>query len=270
VNRLPEIPISYHTNIEQYKGRNDPDAVKAVAKEMESLFAYEMIKAMRATVGASSENTLGNDTYMSLFDMQLARLFAERGLGLQDMIAQGMNKRIQKTDSSGAGAQQPTAPQSASQQPSTQQSTAKSDQVTPHETQEPAANLPLSSPVDGGVVSSPFGMRRHPIHGDMRFHKGVDIAAPAGTDIHPVRKGTVTFSGQQAGYGNVVVIDHGNGLVTKYAHNQINLVKTGDEVDTTTVIAQVGSTGEATGPHVHFEVSHDGKTVDPSTYFAKR
>jgi len=306
VNGLPDISTSYHpnVNIEQYRGRSDPEAIKAVAAEMESLLAYEMIKEMRASVSSESHNNLGNDTYMSLFDMELAKLFVEKGLGgAQDMFLKGVNNVVQKAGGSGAATPLPTVKSEQSSAPVTQktegsgaatpqpatkpeqssapearkagesgaatpQPAVKSEQSSPPETQTTELNHPRSSPVDG-IVSSPFGMRRHPIHGDMRFHNGIDIAAPAGTNIYAIKKGTVTFSGHQAGFGNVVVIDHGNGLITKYGHNRVNLVKAGDEVDTTTVIAQVGSTGESTGPHLHFEVRYEGKSVNPLTFLAK-
>jgi murein DD-endopeptidase MepM/ murein hydrolase activator NlpD len=308
VKGLPDVSTSYHpnVNIEQYRGRSDPEAIKAVAAEMESLLAYEMIKEMRASIGSESEkNNLGNDTYMSLFDMELAKLFVEKGLGVQDTFVKGLSNAAQKAgggsgattlptaksdqssvpeaqkagEGSGVTLPLPTAKSDQSSMPEAQktgegsgvtlpQTAVKSDQSSVPETQKAQPDHPRSSPVDG-VVSSPFGMRRHPIHGDMRFHNGIDIAAPAGTNVYAIRKGTVTFSGQQAGFGNVVVIDHGNGLITKYGHNRVNLVKAGDEVDTTTVIAQVGSTGESTGPHLHFEVRFEGKSVDPRTFFAK-
>ncbi|MFN3480924.1 MAG: M23 family metallopeptidase [Thermodesulfovibrionales bacterium] len=121
-----------------------------------------------------------------------------------------------------------------------------------------------------GVVSSGFGMRRHPLYGDMRFHHGIDIAAPEGTDIYPIRAGKVIFSGEQGGYGKVVLIDHGDGYITRYAHNKLNLVRTGDYVDTDTVIAKVGNTGLSTGPHLHFEVRYNGEPIDPVTLVAMK
>jgi murein DD-endopeptidase MepM/ murein hydrolase activator NlpD len=100
------------------------------------------------------------------------------------------------------------------------------------------------------------------------LHHGIDIAAPEGTSIHPVRGGEVTFSGSQQGYGNVVVVDHGDGSVTKYAHNRANRVAAGDRVETDTVIAEVGSTGRSTGPHLHFEARYEGKKIHPEAVFA--
>ncbi|MEW6569690.1 MAG: M23 family metallopeptidase [Nitrospirota bacterium] len=244
----PNISLYHHQNIEEYRGRNDSEAVKAVAKEMEALFAYELIKAMRETTEISSKNNLGEDVYMSMFDMELARLFAERGLGLQDILSRGKNT-INSPESATENDQEldPQIPLSEIR-------------YTPQPSQ---LNPRLSSlPVDG-VISSYFGMRRHPLYGDMRFHRGIDIAAPAGTEIYPVERGRVIFSGEQTGYGNVIIIDHGEGLTSKYAHNRINVVKEGDEVDTNTVIAYVGNTGNSTGSHLHFEICKNGKNIDP-------
>ena len=113
-----------------------------------------------------------------------------------------------------------------------------------------------------------FGLREDPFTGKLKFHKGLDIAAPSGTAIYPIKEGEVLFSGRQSGYGNIVVVDHGSGVISKYAHNKVNLVKQGDSVDADTVIAQVGSSGRATGPHLHLEVKNRGESIDPATVVA--
>jgi murein DD-endopeptidase MepM/ murein hydrolase activator NlpD len=244
----------YHRNIEEYKGRNDPEAVKAVAKEMEALFVYELIKAMRQTVTTETKNSLGKDTYMSMFDMELAKLFAERGLGLQEMLLRELNKV--------KNAEQNVKNEKASEN---QTPSSESDSISlPAETDNGVYSLPVN-----GVITSHFGMRKHPIYGDDRFHAGVDIAAPVGTEVRPIRDGKVVFSGEQAGYGNVVVIDHGDGLTSKYAHNKANLVNEGEQVDTNTIIAHVGYTGKSTGPHLHLEICYRGKHLDPVELLAR-
>jgi murein DD-endopeptidase MepM/ murein hydrolase activator NlpD len=243
----------YHRSIEEYKGRNDPDAIKAVAREMEALFVYELIKAMRQTATTETKNSLGKDTYMSMFDMELAKLFAERGLGLQEMLLRELNNT--KNLEQGVKDEKASEVQIQSSEP---ESISLSS--------EPDSGL-HSMPVHG-VISSHFGMRRHPIYGDDRFHAGIDIAAPVGTKVHPIKDGKVVFSGEQAGYGNVVIIDHGDGLISKYAHNMNNLVQKGDQVDTKTIIAHVGYTGKSTGPHLHLEISDRGGYVDPAKLLA--
>ncbi|WP_296976855.1 murein hydrolase activator EnvC [Thermobacillus sp. ZCTH02-B1] len=128
----------------------------------------------------------------------------------------------------------------------------------------------LGMPIrDYKYVSSKFGPRTHPITGEKgKQHNGIDFAAPAGTDIYAAESGTVIVAQRMSGYGNTVIIDHGNGLWTLYAHirNGGILVKAGDEVKKGQKIAEVGSTGNSTGPHLHFEVRLNEKPVDPDSY----
>jgi murein DD-endopeptidase MepM/ murein hydrolase activator NlpD len=128
----------------------------------------------------------------------------------------------------------------------------------------PAWRGPFLRPVSGSIVSG-FGYRRHPILGGVRFHYGVDIAAPFGTTIRAAADGVVVFAGWRRAYGNTVIIDHGNGLATLYAHCSELLVSEGAVVRQGQPIARVGSTGLATGPHLHFEVRRYGEPVNPLT-----
>jgi murein DD-endopeptidase MepM/ murein hydrolase activator NlpD len=118
-----------------------------------------------------------------------------------------------------------------------------------------AAQASRKSPVDGGVVTSGVGWRLDPFgSGRKVYHNGYDIAVPVGTKVYPVETGKVYFAGTYRGYGEMVAVDHGNGYVTIYGHNSQVLVKPGDRVDTTTVLALSGSSGRSTGPHVHYEL----------------
>jgi murein DD-endopeptidase MepM/ murein hydrolase activator NlpD len=119
-----------------------------------------------------------------------------------------------------------------------------------------------------GAVTSGFGFRIHPITGRRSKHSGVDIAAKYYTPINVPASGVVKFSGNKGGYGRVVEVDHGNGIVTRYAHNSQNKVRVGEAVKKGDVIALVGSSGRSTGPHVHFEVLENGKAVNPFRYLA--
>ena len=114
-----------------------------------------------------------------------------------------------------------------------------------------------------GAVTSEFGWRTHPIFGGSKFHSGIDIAGEAGAPILAARGGVVTHSGWIDGYGNTVMIDHGDGLVTLYGHNQSVAVTVGQKVKQGQVIAYCGSTGNSTGPHCHFEVRKNGEPVSP-------
>jgi murein DD-endopeptidase MepM/ murein hydrolase activator NlpD len=122
------------------------------------------------------------------------------------------------------------------------------------------ADRQFAWPVTGGLVSSPFGIR----HGVM--HHGIDIAAPAGTAVRAADDGSVVFAGRLSGYGNVVILQHSGGYVTVYGHNQRNLVRFGAKVVRGQVIAEIGSTGRATGPNLHFEVRFRGQAQNPLAY----
>jgi murein DD-endopeptidase MepM/ murein hydrolase activator NlpD len=126
--------------------------------------------------------------------------------------------------------------------------------------------MPAGIPVRHGYSSSGFGNRTDPFSGRSEFHTGVDFNGPAGSDVLAVAGGVVAFAGVKDGYGNVVEIDHGNGYVTRYAHNQRNVVEVGRTVRGGDVVAKMGSTGRATGNHVHLEVFLNGRLVNPTEY----
>ncbi len=126
--------------------------------------------------------------------------------------------------------------------------------------------LPEGSPVTGGWTSSSFGWRTDPISGRKDFHEGIDLAGRSGSNVSSVAAGIVTWSGRHSGYGNMIEISHGNGYVTRYAHNKKNLVVVGDKVEKGQKIAEMGSSGRSTGSHVHFEVVHNGRHVNPRKF----
>lgn len=120
-------------------------------------------------------------------------------------------------------------------------------------------------PVQGRVTSG-FGWRTNPVTRKRELHQGIDIAASSGTKIIAAAAGKVTFSGWNGGYGHLVTIDHGSGIVTRYAHLSKRSVAKGDSVSSGQVIGTVGSTGLSTGPHLHFEVRIDGEAVNPRNH----
>jgi peptidase M23-like protein len=130
------------------------------------------------------------------------------------------------------------------------------------------ASTPSIWPVKGWVTSE-FGYRRSPFTLAADFHEGIDIAAAWGTPIVAPADGVVTYAGPRNGYGNLVVIDHGFGIVTRYGHTSQIFVKEGDKVTRGMKIAQVGTTGHSTGPHLHYEIHSDGVPVDPMKYILR-
>lgn len=128
------------------------------------------------------------------------------------------------------------------------------------------ARIPSIMPTAGWLSSAFSRSRFHPILHYARPHEGIDVSAPMGAPIVAPAAGTVTLVGSENGYGNVLEIDHGYGIVTKYAHCSRIVVRKGQHVQRGQVIANVGSTGLATGPHLHYEIHVHGKVVDPLTY----
>ena len=126
--------------------------------------------------------------------------------------------------------------------------------------------LPNSSPVTAAYNSSSYGWRSDPFTGEKAFHEGLDFPAPTGTLIYAAAGGIVSTSEDTAGYGKLVKIEHGSGLETRYAHCSKLLVKAGERVEKGQVIAEMGSTGRSTGPHLHYEIRLNGNALDPRQY----
>ncbi len=131
-------------------------------------------------------------------------------------------------------------------------------------------NIPAIQPVlnkDLTRVASGYGMRIDPVYHVRKFHQGMDFTAPTGTEVFATGNAKVTFSGWKQGYGNTVILDHGFGYETVYAHLYKSLVRKGQKVRRSDIIALVGNTGKSTGPHLHYEVRLNGRPVDPRNYY---
>lgn len=127
-------------------------------------------------------------------------------------------------------------------------------------------SVPSRMPIRNTYITSGFGGRADPFDGGSAFHKGVDFHANVGDPVMSVADGVVSYAGVRGGYGNVVEVDHGNGYVTRYAHNSRLVVKVGDLVRAGQQVARAGSSGRSTGAHVHFEVWADGRVVNPRKF----
>ena len=205
------------TSLTNMGAKADP---KQVAAKVQGMFMEVMLKAMEDSVDAEDGlfgKSATSDIYRGMLREQMA---AAMGSQMKSPLEEQIGKALTR----------PSA---------TRRERAEDD----------AADLPVQ-----GRVSSEQGWRTDPINGEHRFHAGTDIAAPAGTPIRAVAEGRVIESGVKNGYGNTVVIQAEDGRKMLYAHNNQNFVQVGDWVSRGEEIAEVGSTGRATGPHVHFEV----------------
>lgn len=273
----------------------DREKVAALAREFESMLILQMLRQMRESMLGDAEEQqdgfgLGATTLGDTMDGELARsLAAAGGLGLQKVLVDAFDKTVigdrpdftdhEKsglspiTDLGRGGPTGPVgaptaapvaaAPKPAGMAPISAQigqqavraygATSGTDAAV-----EPAVPLPMAAP-----LSSPFGWRRDPIQGGSRFHAGVDLKVAYGQPVPVAEAGRVTFAGEQGGYGLTVVVDHGGGVLTRYAHLSQLHVQAGDELAEGQAIGRVGSSGRSTGPHLHFEVVRDGRRVDP-------
>lgn len=143
-----------------------------------------------------------------------------------------------------------------------------SDLLTTRELEK--ETLPAGPPVRKGWITSSYGWRTDPFTGRRNFHSGVDFAGKTGDEVVAVASGLVIWAARDGGYGNLVAIDHGEGIVTRYAHNKDLIVEAGNRVDKGDIIAHMGSTGHSTGTHVHFEVLRNGKKINPVRFIRKQ
>ncbi len=243
--------------------RQGKEELEKVAHDFESLFVSYLLKVMRETIdeAGAAEEGYGKTIYTELFDEEMARTIARQGtFGIADLL---MN-RLSNDGSTAAGESLPGKPQSPVAAPSSTPAPSVPETDSGSGSDISDIHLPLRAP-----VSSEFGIRRDPFTRQLRFHKGLDLAAPIGTEVRAALGGEVVFAGFKAGYGNTVIIEHPEGLETIYAHlDEVN-VKKGEAIDSDSVLGIVGHSGRSTGPHLHFEVSRWGEPVDPRNAMAE-
>jgi murein DD-endopeptidase MepM/ murein hydrolase activator NlpD len=234
-------------------GNASADELKSATQEFEALFLGYLLKVMRSTVDpAEPESSLGKDIYLELFDNEIALNIARtRGLGIGDMIYRQLAE-----ENSADIPVKPAAPLRVSPEPATP---ALPDDEAP---QQHSSRVTPSYPVSGRLTSR-YGPRTDPFTGRLRLHRGIDIAAPAGTPFHAASPGTVVFAGLLSDYGNTVIVEDPDGNRTLYGHAARVLVRAGDTVDAQQPLGFVGSTGRSTGPHLHFEAQVGNQPVDP-------
>jgi murein DD-endopeptidase MepM/ murein hydrolase activator NlpD len=225
------------------RSKRSDEELKKACKEFESVLTNELLKSMRRTVQKCDlfHGGHGEEIYESLLDQELSKRMA--GSGPQS-LSNILYRQLRK------GGASEGAEDSALQ-----------------ELKKPMTLTPMT-PLQEAQLSSPFGWRKDPFSGGDQFHQGIDLAAPEGSSVRAPVDGRVLMSEFRGRYGNLVVLDHGQGVSTLYAHNQENKVKEGDWVRRGDLLATVGSTGRSTGPHLHFEVRQRGTLQDPRVFLS--
>jgi len=228
-------------------GARTPEQLRLLAAQFESMLLSQMLTQMRSSMFDDEDGDSGfakgplADAMYTELSQALSRA---GGFGLGESIMAPLMKQAGSTGMTDAsGLEMPT-----------------------FDITMPAAVAPISrEALFEGRLSSSFGWREHPVTGGMKFHKGVDIAMPVGREVQSARGGEVTFAGEQGAYGLTVIVDHGGGASTRYAHLSELRVKTGDVVGDGQLLGLSGRTGRVTGAHLHFEVLENGQPVDPAS-----
>jgi murein DD-endopeptidase MepM/ murein hydrolase activator NlpD len=218
-----------------------------IAAEFESMLMTQVLKDMRRAAKWDDEEEEGTSETQSLFEMadvELASALSKaQGFGLSRQLLEAFDRMDLGGTKGVAGA----SPSPAIEAPAI-------------EGPAKAGHYQSGAP----EVTSHFGWRRDPLTGAARFHQGVDLKAAYGQDVQSAGNGRVVFAGSQGGYGTTVMVEHGDGTRTRYAHLSVALVAAGDTVAAGQTLGQAGSSGRSTGPHLHFEVlGPDGKALDP-------
>ncbi len=225
--------------------------LKEIAGQFEEVFIETLLKTAREAekIIKKDEDNYGLNLgfYREMQDYYLSQsIVASGGLGLQDLIVEQLMDKLNLTQNS-------DNPLKEKKQIIKNTKDIKTD-----------LNFHLNFiPPVKGRISSPFGWRIDPFTGKKAYHKGIDIKAPEGTPVHSAEAGKVVFAGEKGGYGNLIILEHKNGVKTYYAHLKDIKVKIGEEVDRGMIIVDVGSTGRSTGPHLHFEVRQGDRVYNP-------
>lgn len=225
----PNLVSAWPADPRRVPAESDRAKVRELAEQFESMLLAQMLREMRESMAPETEGQgLGGPVMADVFNAELSQsLTRAGGLGMANYLMQALER---------------LAPPAVGQVP------------PPSDTAEPGAAVP---------VSSGFGWRQDPINGSARFHAGQDLRVAYGQEIRAAAAGRVRSVGEQGAYGLMVVIDHEGGVETRYAHLSASDVRVGEAIAPGQVIARSGASGRSTGPHLHFEVRHDGEPVDP-------
>ena len=253
---IPMMDAAQHSSAAEDIRRKD---LREAAQQFESYMATLLIQEMRKTVPDGLFSSPAMETFSGILDQEISTRISGSGqLGLAEQLLGGLTgERTASADSLHPSLM--LIEQGITSQRSFE---AYGQRAASAEATHERGHLPVH-----GRLSSRFGWRIHPILGHRQHLDGIDIAAKEGTRIDAVRGGSVTFSGESQGYGNLLIIDHGDGLTSRYAHCKDLNVAAGDRVYSGQAVATVGSTGRSTGPHLHFEIRQNGESIDPQQFF---
>lgn len=218
------------------------ETVRLLAQQFESLLLSQMLRDMQTETSRSEGGSFGGALTDTIYGELAGALVRAGGLGLATSLEDAM---VRTTPT-------PLAPAAASPRPSPSPSPSP---WLPHG--------PVNTMLDPARVSSAYGMRSDPLTGAARMHHGVDIPMAEGEPVQNLKAGIVTESGVRGAYGQTVVVDHGGGLTTRYAHLSARHVTVGESIGAGQVLGLAGQTGRATGPHLHLEVRSHGVSIDP-------
>jgi peptidoglycan hydrolase FlgJ len=254
-------------------GKTKEAKLREACNGFESVFLSRMFTEMRATIPKGGLlHGQYEEQYYSMFDKSLCDKLTEAGgIGLADMMYRQLRGRVLgKTDGKTEVGDVVPANRPVSSHGIGMTASAPAPCHVQDPRQEAAAQAarPMAAPVSGQITSE-YGWRADPFTGGEGWHAGMDIAAAEGDPVTPCWDGTVVFAGVKGGYGKVVEVEHPGGWKSVYGHLRSFSVKEGDQVAAGGKIAEVGSTGRATGPHLHFELRRGQETVDPETVLAQ-
>jgi len=253
----------------------DKQQVRKLAQEFEAMLLLKMLRQMREStkvLGEESDgNSYGGETMTDTIDAELARhLAGQRTLGIADVLVQAFESRnapsrrsasrdsVTREGGRGSGATV-AVPNTVAPPPATPVAPPSATPVASKHAQ-PEMALPIDAP-----LTSRFGWRIDPMTRKTKFHGGVDVRAAYGQEVPAPTAGRVVFAGEQGSYGLTIVLEHEAGVRSRYAHLSSVNVLAGEAVEAGQVVGRVGSSGRSTGPHLHVELSVNGKRVDPET-----
>jgi murein DD-endopeptidase MepM/ murein hydrolase activator NlpD len=239
------------------------DDAKTAGKQLEAFFLRQLLSETRPQGGGALDGGFAGDTFKQMLDEAIAdKMSSAGGIGMAQMFAKQLGQASGQVNGKAgevaAPPVPPIAPAPGAAAPGAP-APATAMLADPALAGAPHFVLPVA-----GRPSSGYGLRTDPVHGGSVNHPGFDLAAASGTEVAAAARGTVVHAGPAGTYGNLVTLRHDNGFETRYAHLSEVDVRVGDVVEAGADLGKVGTTGYSTGPHLHFEVRHDGQPIDPA------